>query len=139
MKQIKTKTIRQSVTFKATPTEIYEMLMDSKKHSKFTGAKAKISSKEGGSFSAYEGGLVGKNLELKVGKKIVQVWQCVEPEWPKTHFSKLTISLTKSKTGTKLSMIHAGVPSSIAKDISDGWKTYYWEPMKVYLEENTEK
>ena len=36
---MKTKTVRQSVTFKTSPHVIYEMLMDSRKHAKFTGEK----------------------------------------------------------------------------------------------------
>ena len=40
---MKTKTIRQSATFKASAHEVYEMLMDSRKHTDFTGEKAKIS------------------------------------------------------------------------------------------------
>ena len=45
------KSIRQTVTFKASPHAIYEALMDSKKHSEFTGGEAKISRKIGGKFS----------------------------------------------------------------------------------------
>lgn len=46
---MKTKTIKQTIFFKAEPHDVYEALMDSKKHSKFTGDKAVISRKEGGS------------------------------------------------------------------------------------------
>ena len=35
-----TKTVKQTVTFKASPHDVYEALMDSKKHAKFTGDKA---------------------------------------------------------------------------------------------------
>ena len=52
---MKTKNIRQSVTFKASPNEVYEALMDSRRHTKFTGKKAKISRKIGGKFIAYGG------------------------------------------------------------------------------------
>ena len=37
------KTIRQSVTFKASPHDVYETIMDSKKHAKFTGSIVKMS------------------------------------------------------------------------------------------------
>ena len=47
------KLIRQTVTFKATPHEVYEALMDSRKHAKFTGDQANISRKVGGKISAY--------------------------------------------------------------------------------------
>jgi hypothetical protein len=39
-RRMRTKTIHQSVTFKANPHEVYEMLMDSRKHAQFTGVKA---------------------------------------------------------------------------------------------------
>ena len=37
-----TKTIEQTVTIKANPHDVYEALMDSEKHSQFTGAPADI-------------------------------------------------------------------------------------------------
>ena len=47
------KTIRQSVTFKATPHAVYEALMDSRKHARFTGDAASISRKVGGTRLAF--------------------------------------------------------------------------------------
>ncbi len=41
------KTIKQKVTFKASPKIIYDLLVDSKSHSAFTGQKAHISKKVG--------------------------------------------------------------------------------------------
>ncbi len=69
---MKTKNIRQSVTIKASPKEVYEALMDSKKHTKFTHHKAIISREVGGKFSAFRGYCGGVNLELVEGRKIVQ-------------------------------------------------------------------
>lgn len=125
---MKTKTIRQSATFKTSPAEVYEMLMDSRKHSKFTGGKASISRKEGGSFSAYDGYCSGKNIELIPDKKIVQSWRA--SEWEEGHFSKATFSLSKTKTGTKLSFTQSGVPVKHYNAIKNGWIEHYWNPMK---------
>jgi uncharacterized protein YndB with AHSA1/START domain len=58
------KTIQQSVTLKVSPHEVYEALMDSRKHSKFTGEEASISREVGGKFSAYGDYITGVNLEL---------------------------------------------------------------------------
>ena len=66
------KTVRQTAFFRASPHEVYEMLMDSKKHSKFTEAKANISKIVGGEFSAYDGWIEGRNVELVKDRKIVQ-------------------------------------------------------------------
>ena len=132
---LKTKTIRQTVIFDATPKEIYEMYMDSKKHSKFTGSKAKISRNVGGSFNVYQGSLSGKNVKLIPDKLIVQTWQCImgDQEWPRNHYSILTLKLSKTKTGTRLSLIQTDVPSACVMDIKNGWKEFYWEPMKKLL------
>ena len=72
--------IRQSVTFQATPHAIYEALMDSRKHAKFTQAPAKISRKVGGAISAWGDYITGTNLELIPDEKIVQAWHA--SEWP---------------------------------------------------------
>lgn len=48
----KTGSIRQTVTLKASPRDVFEMLMDSRKHAKFTGASAIISRTVGGAIRA---------------------------------------------------------------------------------------
>ena len=69
---MRTKTIRQSVTFKAKPHEIYELLMDSDKHSRLTGSIAQIERNVGSEFSVYDGNIRGINLELVPDQKIIQ-------------------------------------------------------------------
>lgn len=130
---MKTKLLRQSVTIYASPHDVYEALMDSKKHTKFTGQKAVVSRKVGGKFVVY-GGLSGVNLELAPDKKIVQSWRCEMEDWPKGHHSKITFSLKKVKGGTRLSFTQSGLPVKSYKPMQQGWKQYYWEPMKAMLE-----
>jgi activator of HSP90 ATPase len=129
---MKTKTIRQSVTFKASPHAVYETLMDSRKHTRFTGAKAKISRKVNGGFTTYDGYIEGVHLDLVPDKKIVQSWR--GSDWPEGHFSKATFSLKKIKNGARLTFTQSGVPVQHYHDISQGWRDYYWIPMKEMLE-----
>ncbi|MBI4163662.1 MAG: SRPBCC domain-containing protein [Candidatus Aenigmarchaeota archaeon] len=129
---MKTKAIKQTVTFKTSPGKVYQALMNSKLHSKFTGSKAKMSNKVGGKFSAYDGYIEGVNLELVKYKKIVQKWR--GGDWPRDHYSVVTFSLKQIKSGTKLTFTQIGVPQEHAKAISDGWHEHYWEPMKKMLE-----
>jgi activator of HSP90 ATPase len=128
----KTKNIKQGAMIKASPHEVYEALMDSKKHAKFTGEPAKISRKVGGSFTAYSKYISGKNMQLVKDKKIVQSWRGAG--WPKGHFSVVTFLLKPTKGGTKLLFSHKGVPVKEVKDITSGWKKFYWEPLKKMLE-----
>jgi activator of HSP90 ATPase len=124
--------IKQTVTFKATPHGVYEALMDSKKHAAFTGGKASISRAVGGSLSAYDNYITGKNVELVLDKKIVQDWRAVD--WPEGYFSRVTFEFTAVPEGTRLDFIHADVPEGTVEEFTQGWIDNYWEPMKRYLE-----
>lgn len=124
---MKTKTIKQTVTFNASPHEIYEMLMDSKKHAKLTGASAQISREVGGTTSAYDGWIEGENVELIPDKKIVQRWRGTD--WPENHYSIATFELKPTKGGTKLAFTQTGVPPEHYQAISDGWHEHYWQKM----------
>lgn len=130
---MKTKNIKQTVTFKASPHEVYEALMDGKKHAKFSGAPANISRKVGGKFTAYGDYIDGINVELMKDKKIVQKWH--GSEWPKGHYSVVTYKLEPKGKGTKLTFTQTGVPEEHHKNISDGWKEHYWDKMKEMFEE----
>jgi activator of HSP90 ATPase len=129
---METKNIRQTVTIKASPHDVYEALMDSKKHSEFTGDKASISRKVGGKFTAFDGYAEGTNQELVQGEKIVQTWRA--SDWPAGHYSKVTFSLKEANNGTRLTFTQTGVPEDQYEDVSQGWRDYYWTPLKQMLE-----
>ena len=113
---MKTKTIRQSVTFHVSAHEVYEALMDSRMHSKFTDAESSISREVGGKFYTYDGYIEGTNLELVQDKKIVQSWRA--SDWPEGHYSKATFLLNEVGKGTRLTFIQSGVPEQQYDDIS---------------------
>lgn len=129
----KTTTIKQQIVVSASPEEVYEALIDSKKHSEFTGSKATGKPIVGGRFTAWEGYISGKNLELEKGKRIVQEWTTTE--WPKNYPpSKLEIVLKKKDKGTELTFVQSDVPADQAKEIEQGWIDFYWEPLKNYFQ-----
>lgn len=129
------KAIRQSVTIRATPQVVYEALMDSRKHARFTGGGASISRTVGGKFSVFDGYAEGVNLELVSGKKIVQTWRA--SDWPKNHYSKATFALTKVKGGTRLTFTQTGVPDDQHTAVKNGWVEFYWTPLKQMLEKSS--
>lgn len=128
------KIIKQNIKFKANPHEVYEVLMDSKKHSAFTGSPAKISREVGDRFSCYDGYIKGENIELVKDKKIVQKW--IGSDFPKGDSSIVKFELKETKDGgTELHFTHENVPDKLVQDISDGWKEHYWDKMKDYFGE----
>jgi activator of HSP90 ATPase len=128
---MKTRTLRQTVTFEATPMEVYELLMDSKKHQSLSGEKAKISRKVGGTFQAWKGHLNGFNLVLRPGRKIVQAWRA-SGWWP-DHYSIAIFDIAKDPRGTKLKFTQIGIPPHRYSGHYRGWIEAYWTPMKEVL------
>jgi len=126
------RTIEQTVTFKASPHEVYEALMDSEKHAAFTGGNASISREVGGPIMAYDDYIAGKNIELVPDKKIVQDWRAVD--WPEGYYSRITFELTPVPEGTRLDFTHTGLPEGTEAEFEQGWIDNYWEPMRKFLE-----
>jgi len=129
---MKTRTIRQQVTFKASPHELYELLMDEKKHGEFSQSKTTISHKVGGRISSGDGYIEGINLELVPDKKIVQSWR--GSDWTEGHYSRATWEFFPVAGGTRMIFTQSGVPDDQYESIAQGWRDYYWEPMKEMLQ-----
>ncbi|MEM0117845.1 MAG: SRPBCC domain-containing protein [Conexivisphaerales archaeon] len=125
--------IKQEMVFPASPEEIYDMLVDPAKHSEFTGFKAENEARVGGRFMAGDGYIIGKNIALRPGLRIVQEWKT--KEWPDGYPpSILKITLRKEGDGTKMILEQTRVPSSQAEYYAKGWKEYYWKPLLSYLQ-----
>ena len=125
--------IRQQVTLKATPQRVYRALMNSREHAAFTAnGAAKISTKEGGAFSAHGGYVSGRNIELRPGKRIVQAWRV--KGMPESVYSIVRFELNKVRGGTRLVFVQTGLPPEHVGHLSSGWKARYWKPLKAYLE-----
>jgi len=129
------KLLKQKIIFKASPSEVYSALMDEKKHSAFTGAKAEIENKVGGNFSAWDGYIEGENLELVPGKKIVQKWRA--SDWAKGKYSTVTYELSPKSDGCQLTFTQVDIPDENFDEIEQGWTDFYWEHLKEWF--NNEK
>ena len=124
--------IRETITIDARPHEVYEMLMDEKKHALFTRGDACISRDVGGTFSTNNGYSSGRNLELIPDSKIVQSWRA--SDWPKNFYSTVTITLFLIAGKTKLSFVQRGEPANQYEEIKQWWHDHYWGPLKSILE-----
>ena len=130
---MKTKTIEHKVHIQAAVKAVYDALINSKQHSKFTGEHAKIGPKPGTAFTCYGGYIKGFTLELQPGKRIVQAWR--SKRWPEGHFSIVTFALSSGgKHQTELNFTQIGVPADDYAEKNKGWRTHYWEPLKKFLE-----
>jgi activator of HSP90 ATPase len=128
---VNTRTLKQNVTFKAASLEVYEMLMDSKKHQSLSGEKATISRKVGGKFTAWGSHISGFNLALIPGEKIVQAWRATG--WPADYYSIALFEIQNVKEGARLKFNQIGIPADRYSGHQRGWIETYWTPMKEIL------
>ena len=127
-----TKAIQQSVRFNASPETLYEMYMDSAKHSNATGVPAKLSRKAGSAFTAFGGMLRGRTLLIVPGKMIVQSWR--SKEWKNMDAdSILILTFSSAGSGGRVDLVHVNVPGHDHEGVTEGWKKYYWKPWRSYL------
>jgi len=124
--------IHQEIDFKASPTRIYEALMDSEQHADFTAnGAADISREPGGTFTCHGGAISGRNIELVPGKRIVQAWRVAN--WDEGIYSIVKFELKDYDGGTRIVLDHAGFPDGDAEHLGEGWHARYWEPLRKYL------
>jgi activator of HSP90 ATPase len=130
--KVETTTIKQKAIIPAAPQEVYEAYVDAKKHSKFTGSKATGKAVTGGKFTAWDGYIFGKNLELEGGKRVVQEWTTTD--WVEGYGpSRLELTFKEVPGGTEISMVHSNVPKEQADEIAEGWVEFYWNPLREYF------
>jgi activator of HSP90 ATPase len=124
-----TKTLKQTALFKgASPKELYDLIMVSRKHTSLSGEKAVMSRRVGGPFTAWNGHLTGFNLALKPGKKIVQAWRATG--WWPDHYSIAIFEFQRVAAGTKLTFTQIGIPPQRYSGHYRGWIETYWTPMQ---------
>lgn len=111
---------------------IYRAWLDSQEHSGFTGSPAQVDPAVGGEFTAWDGYISGKNIELKPFHRIVQAWRTTE--FPKgSPSSQLEIKIEDVDEGAKVTIIHIGIPDGQSEDYRQGWEEFYFEPMQHYF------
>ena len=124
--------LKLSITLPVKADKLYKAWLNSKEHSLFTGGEAKVSAKLNGKFTAWDGYISGKNLELKPGKKIVQTWRTSEFAEDAPD-SKIEIKLEEKAGKTTLHLSQTNLQKGDAKKYTQGWKDFYFTPMKNHF------
>ena len=116
----------------ASPETVYDALVDPKKHSAFSGAKATGKPEVGGKFTAWDGYISGRHLVLERGKRIVQEWMTTD--WPEGYPpSTIEFILCSTSEGTEIQMVQSNVPADQAEELAEGWVEFYWTPLRKYF------
>jgi activator of HSP90 ATPase len=128
-----TEKLKLSLTLPATPEDLYDAWLDSKKHAAMTGSDADVDPAENGAFTAWDGYIEGTTIELEPKRRIVQKWRTTDfPE--DSPDSLIEVTFEKSEKGTKLILVHTEIPEGQKEDYRQGWKDFYFNPMKDYFQ-----
>ena len=116
----------------AKPPKLYQAWLSSEGHTAMTGSPANVDSNVGGEFSAWDGYIFGKTLELTPNQRIVQSWRTSEfPEdAPDSH---VEVDLEEVPEGTKLTLTHSNMPEDQVDSYRQGWEDFYFKPMREYF------
>ena len=114
--------IEVSVVLPTGPRQVYEAWLNSDAHAAFTGR----------AFTAWDGYIQGKNLELEPFTRILQSWRTTD--FPAASpDSQLEVLLEAEGNGTRLTLRHTNIPDGQGDSYQQGWVDYYFEPMKTYF------
>ena len=120
-----------SLVLHVEPEVLFEAWLNSREHANFTGSPARISPKVGGKLAAWDDYITGETLEVERYKRILQSWRTTDFS-DQDPDSKIEITFEKVDTGTKLILKHFDIPERRADEYKQGWKDFYFKPMKNY-------
>jgi activator of HSP90 ATPase len=118
--------------FAAAPEALFRAWLSSKEHSLMTGSPAKVQARVGGRFSAWDGYITGRTLELQAPSRIVQAWRTGEFAASDPD-SRVEIVLQGVNGGTRLTLTHSEIPPGQAESYQSGWEEWYFAPMQEYF------
>ncbi len=132
--------IHQEVNFLVKPQRLYEGLLSSKQFSEstkksfadFSSTSANIDPTVGGTFSVFDGHIIGRILELVPNQRIVEAWR-VE-DWPAGIYSIARFEFKAQGSGTQLIFDHVGFPEGLKEHLATGWQQHYWDALTKYFQ-----
>ncbi len=128
--------IRQVYIIRASPEEVWRALTDPKEIQEWTGANAYFIPQPGAMYTLWNGDISGKVLEAAPQRKLVQTW--MPKDWTRTD-SVVTFTLTPTKEGTRVDLLHVNVEESDYDGTSEGWDIYYLGVIKKMLDKRVKK
>ena len=127
---------------RASSKRLFEAWLDGREHSAMTGRAATTSAVEGDAFSALDGLIVGKNLEIEPYHRIVQTWRVVTVGGDAFDTQvEIVLSTTADSDaianthddGVTLTVRHSGLPRDQFILSAEWWEERYFRPMDVYF------
>ena len=127
--------ITQQALISAEPAQVYAILADASALSALSGMGGVPGRSAGGEFSAFDGNVTGRQIELVPGERVVQAWRF--PQWAPGTYSMVSFTLTAEAGGTRLVIDQHGVPDDWHDHVDTNWPTFYLTPLTTHYARQT--
>jgi activator of HSP90 ATPase len=127
--------IQQQVTIPADPAQVYAVLADAEALSALSGMSGAVGQSAGEEFSAFDGHVTGRQIELVPGERIVQTWRF--PVWEPGTYSIVRFTLAAEAGGTRLVIDQHGEPEAWHDHVDANWPTFYLTPLTRHFTPQT--
>lgn len=126
------KTFKKTFKLNAEASDIYSAITNPYTIELWSGYPAKMSTEPGSEFSLWNGDITGKNLEFVQDKKVIQEWYFGD----RPEKSIVTITILPQRENSLVTVEHSNIPDEDFKDISEGWREYYFDAISSFFNPN---
>ena len=126
------KIFKKTFKINAEPSDVYSALTNPYTIELWSGYPAQMSTEPGSEFSLWEGDITGKNLEFVENKKVVQEWFFGN----QSEKSIVAITISPDRENSLVTVEHSNIPDEDFKDISEGWREYYFDAISNFFNPN---
>jgi activator of HSP90 ATPase len=132
--------IQQQAMIDASPAQVYAVLADADALSALSGMGGTTGRSAGQEFSAFDGHVVGRQIELVPGERIVQAWRF--PVWEPGSYTIVRFTLEPENGGTRLVVDQDGEPDGVDgvgchqtwhDHLDANWPTFYFTPLTAHF------
>lgn len=132
--------IQQQATIPASPAQVYAILADAEALSALSGTSGQAGRLPGEEFSAFDGHVTGRQIDLAPDQRVVQAWRF--PVWEPGQYTIVRFTLEAEAGGTRLTIDQDGEPEEADAlgchqtwhdHLDANWPTFYLAPLTKHF------
>ncbi len=132
--------IQQQATIPASPAQVYAILADAEALSALSGTSGQAGRLPGEEFSAFDGHVTGRQIDLVPDQRVVQAWRF--PVWEPGQYTIVRFTLEAEAGGTRLTIDQDGEPEEADAlgchqtwhdHLDANWPTFYLAPLTKHF------
>jgi len=122
---VETKAIEKVIRIEARPETVFRLLTDPQEYIRWKGKLAQLEPRRGGGFRVDfpedKGSVIGEFVEVVPNRRVVFTWGWQDNPVVPPGSSTVEIDLEPEGQGTKLRLVHRGLPEGAVAPHTEGW------------------